>query len=78
MTRSSKASKLLQSKEEEVVTFKAPSEAGDSSMHLSWTPSVDAPSEAGDYDYLCTFRDQRHHLLMAVFSVINRDDIPVG
>jgi len=38
-----KASKLLQSKEEEVVTFKA-------------------PSEAGDYDYLCTFPG--HHLLM--------------
>ncbi|MGA0326851.1 MAG: PVC-type heme-binding CxxCH protein [Limisphaerales bacterium] len=38
-----KASKLLQSKEEEVVTFQA-------------------PSEAGDYDYLCTFPG--HHLLM--------------
>ena len=38
-----KASKLLQSKEEEVVIFKA-------------------PSEAGDYEYLCTFPG--HHLLM--------------
>ena len=45
-----KASKLLQSKEEEVVTFKA-------------------PSEAGDYDYLCTFPG--HHLLMrGVMKVI--------